>query len=324
MVKIDTSTEPRIVKYQDKNDVFVFADFWKGRDYDHHAEEIIIGKYFRKYFAKREAGSWLVDIGGSFGRLLPSYAPFFKEVAIFDYAASEFYRAVEIAEKEKMKLHLVAANAYHLPLSDNSQSCLIAVRLIHHLEDPLWFFEEIERVLKPGGTLICQAANKNHLKTLLQAIGRLDFSIWRLDWLDIGAKGVQEDGNFALIRNYNPAYLEKSLKELNLKIVRRRSTSWLRNVKLLQRIPGSMYLFERPLQWLSFLLPLGPSNWYVIQKIDQTEREEPADSKRAATNFLSTLCLPKSRKKISPSDRPKHLKKAERDVAFLDLRYPKN
>ncbi len=321
MVKIDTSIEPRIVKYQDKNDVFVFANFWKDRDYDHEAEEIIVKKYFKKYFSNQEDNSCLVDIGGSFGRLLPAYAPFFKEVAVLDYAVSEFYMAKGMAQKEDLKLHLIAANAYHLPLSDNSQSSLIAVRLIHHLEDPFWFFEEIERVLKPGGIFICQAANKNHLKTLLQSIFKFDFSIWRLHWLDIGAKGIQENGKFALIRNFNPAYLERLIKELNLRIVRRRSTSWLRNVQFLQKVPGHMALLERPLQWLSFVLPLGPSNWYVIEKVD-TDEDNVKQSKK--NSFLMTLCLPNSKKRLSKDTYSKHLKKTDNNIDYLDLRYPKN
>ena len=319
MAKIDISTEPRIVRYQDKNDVFVSADFWQGREYDHRAEEIIIKKYFRRYLSRQPEGSWLVDLGGAFGRLLPSYAPFFKEVAILDYAVSEFYKAAEIAQKEKIKLHLVAANAYHLPFKDSSQTALTAVRLIHHIEDPLWFFEEVDRVLKPGGILICEAANKNNLKTLIQALLKFDFSVWNLSWLDIGAKGVQEDGHFALIRNYNPAYLEESLKELSLKIVRRRSTSWLRNITSLQKLPGSMYLLERPLQWLGSILPLGPSNWYVIQK---TGAEKPATAGKKV-DFLSTLCLPKTREPLPKAVQPRYLKQTDKGIGFLDLRYPK-
>ena len=320
MVKIDTSTEPRIVKYQDKEDVFVFADFWKNRAYDHDAEKMIVKKYFKKYFKNRKEDSWLVDIGGSFGRLLPVYAPYFKEIAILDYAVSEFYIAKEVAQKEDIKLYLIAANAYHLPLSDNSQSSLISVRLIHHLEDPLWFFEEVERILKPGGIFICQAANKNHLKTFFQAVFKFNFSIWRLHWLDIGAKGIQENGKFALIRDFNPIYLEGLIKRLSLEIVRKRSTSWLRNVSFLQKIPASMYLLEKPLQFLSFIFPLGPSNWYVIKKIGADKE----DGKKPKTSFLSTLCLPHSKKNLSKDAYSKHLKKTGKKIPYLDLRYPKN
>lgn len=323
MVKIDTSTEPRIVKYQDREDVFVFANFWKDRDYDHKAEILLIENYLRRYFKDQPDNAWLVDIGGSFGRLLSTYAPYFKEVAILDYAVSEFYMARDIARKEKIDLHLVAANAYHLPLAANSQSALIAIRLIHHLEDPLWFFEEVERVLKPGGTFVCQAANKNHLKTLLLALVKFDFSIWRLNWLDIGAKGMQEDGSFALIRNYSPAYLEGLIKKSNLKIVRRRSTSWLRNVKFLQALPGSVNILERFLQALSPLMPLGPSNWYLLKKASDLETGGDV-SESSAKNFISSLCDPQSQKRLPKEGHPKHTKKTNKNVVYLDLRHPKN
>ena len=321
MVKINTSSEPRIVKYQDKDEVFLFADFWQGRDYDHIAEEIILDKYLKKYFSNKKDNSWLVDIGGSFGRLLPNYSPYFKEIALLDYAASEFHVAKKIAKKEGIKLHLVAANAYHLPLANDSQPALIAVRLIHHLEEALWFFEEVERVLKPGGIFICQAANKNHLKALLQAIMKFDFSIWRLNWLDIGEKGVQDDGSFSLIRNYSPTYLESMIEEVNLKIVRKRSTSWLRNIKFLQKIPASIYILEKPLQWLSFIFPLGPSNWYVIKK---TSSSPSRVGKHLNSGFLFTLCSPRLKKHLPQKIHPRYLKKSKGKTTYLDLRYPKN
>ena len=317
------SSEPRIVDYQKD---FLFSKFWENRDYDHKVEVMLLGNYFKRYMSEcREAGSWLIDIGGSFGRLLPLYSDYFKEVAILDYAVNEFYLAEKIAKQADVQLQLVRANAYHLPLKDNSQTSLIAVRLVHHLEDPLWFFEEVARVLKPEGVFICHVANKNNLKNWLRCLRKFNFSVWRLPWIDLGSKGIQADGHFALVRDYHPDYIEKLINELNLKIVRKRSTSWLRNMKFLQKIPYSFSLLEKPLQWLSAVMPLGPSNWYVIQKETAgTAKSTKSVKKTAARACEDTFCLPESLKSIPKTERKKHLKKSKKGTTYWDFRYPRN
>ena len=310
MVKIE-DTEPRVVDYYD----FAFSKFWQNRDYDHQAELLTLKYYLRKYFGGRN-NAWSVDVGGSFGRLLPAFKGYFEEVVIVDYAVNEFHLAERTAREAGIKLKLLAANAYHLPFKDASQPSIIAVRLVHHLEDPLWFFEEVARILEPGGIFVCQTASKNHLKTFFQCLVRFNFSVWRLRWLDLGSKGVQEDGHFMLLRNYKPAYLEGLLKEVNLEIVQKRSVSWLRNIKWLQKMPGSFWLLEKPLQWLSPLFLLGPSNWYVIRKPGR----RPAAKTRPS--FISTLCMPRDQKPLPKNFRTKFKKKADEGSTYLDLRYP--
>ncbi len=312
MVKID-DTEPRVVNYHE----FAFSQFWQNRDYDHRAEVLTITKYFKKYFVQRD-DEWLLDVGGSFGRLLPAYKPYFDHVAIVDYVVNEFHLAEQTAREANIKLELLAANAYHLPFKNDSQSAVIAVRLVHYLEDPLWFFEEVARVLEPGGLFICQTASKNHFKTLLYCLIKFDFSVWRLQWLDLGSKGVQEDGHFVLLRNYKPSYLEALMKEVDLEIVHRRSVSWLRNIQWLQKIPLSFHVLERFLQWLSPFMLFGPSNWYILKKPGQ-----PPQGKRRP-NFASTLCSPENQKPLPKNFKTKYQKKTAKKAVYLDLRYPKS
>ena len=321
MVRIDISPEPRVVKYQLKEREYIYADFWRNRDYDQRAENVLLKKYFKRYFTGKQKPTCLVDIAGSFGRLLPVYASYFKEVAILDYAVNEFHAAQLTAAQQQLKLYLIAANAYHIPLQDNSQPALITVRLVHHLENPAWFLKEVARVLQPGGLFIFQASNKNNLLTLVQALFKFDFSIWKLDWLDLGQKGMQEDGYFSLIRTYRAGYLEQLIKEQNLKIVRKRSVSWLRRLSFVRRYPKFSHFLERCFQLISCVLPFGPSNWYVIRK--------PAD-KQVATkqsvpfDFLTTLQSPNTKRPLTKTQLTRFLKKTKKGASYLSLRYPPN
>ena len=308
------SQEPRVVEYHNKQYNYVYSSFWQGRAYDQRSERLILGKYLKRYFSNHPY-PWLVDIGGNFGRLLPAYAPYFKEVAILDYAVNEFHLAVETARKHQLKLHLVAANAYHLPLSDNSQSALICVRVIHHLEDPVLFFKEIDRILKPGGLFIFQSTNKNNLKNLFKSLITFNFKSWRSNWIDIGKQGVSKEGHFALIRNYKATYIEKLIKARNLKIIRKRSASWLRYLAFIRRYPALGYPFEWLLQLISPIFPFGPSNWYVIRK--------DGDFKKSSDNFLSTLYDQTGQKKLTPNARSKFVKQTDKKATYLDLRHSK-
>ena len=307
-------SEPRVVEYHNQKFNYTYSKFWRGRDYDQRAERLILNKYLNRYFS-HQTHPYLVDIGGNFGRLLPAYAAYFKEVAILDYAVNEFHLAAQTAKELRLKLHLVAANAYHLPLANSSQSALICVRVIHHLEDPALFFKEIKRVLKPGGLFIFQSSNKSNLKTFFKAVFSLNFKPWQANWIHIGVHGRQKEGNFALIRNYKASYIEKLIKKHNLEIIRKRSASWLRYFALIRRYPALGYPFEYILQLLSPCLPFGPSNWYVIK--------QKGDLKITKTSFLANLWDPSQSQKLTATKRSQFNKQTTQGATYLDLRYLK-
>ncbi len=52
------------------------------------------------------------------------------------------------------RIHFQVASAYSLPLKDNSVDLLLCIHTIHHLDDPLLFFNEAARVLKPQGKYV--------------------------------------------------------------------------------------------------------------------------------------------------------------------------
>ena len=52
------------------------------------------------------------------------------------------------------RVHFQVGSAYALPVKDNSVDLVLCVHTMHHLEDPLAFFNEAARVLKEGGKCV--------------------------------------------------------------------------------------------------------------------------------------------------------------------------
>lgn len=48
----------------------------------------------------------------------------------------------------------IVFSAFALPFKDSSLGNIVLINVLHHLQDPLTFFKEAERVLKPGGRVL--------------------------------------------------------------------------------------------------------------------------------------------------------------------------
>ena len=53
-------------------------------------------------------------------------------------------------------------SAFNIPFKDSSVGNIILINVLHHLQDPVAFFEEAERVLKPGGGLYISTVGPKH------------------------------------------------------------------------------------------------------------------------------------------------------------------
>ena len=62
------------------------------------------------------------------------------------------------------------ANASEIPYGDETFDIVFADNVMEHLEDPLTVFQEIYRVLKPGGKLLFKTPNRTHYMPLIARI----------------------------------------------------------------------------------------------------------------------------------------------------------
>jgi ubiquinone/menaquinone biosynthesis C-methylase UbiE len=74
------------------------------------------------------------------------------------------------------RVHFQIGSAYALPLKDKSVDVLLCVHTMHHLEDPLAFFNEAARVLKQGGKCVMVDLRRDAPKALAIFFNLL----WRL------------------------------------------------------------------------------------------------------------------------------------------------
>jgi len=74
------------------------------------------------------------------------------------------------------RVHFQIGSAYALPLQDKSVDLVLCVHTMHHLEDPLAFFNEAARVLKQGGKYVIVDLRRDAPKPLAIFFNLL----WRL------------------------------------------------------------------------------------------------------------------------------------------------
>jgi ubiquinone/menaquinone biosynthesis C-methylase UbiE len=75
----------------------------------------------------------------------------------------------------RSQIQLECVDAKHMPYPDSHFDMAISNSIVHHLSDPIPFFQEIQRVLKPSGSLflrdLIRPDNLETLQALVDSIG---------------------------------------------------------------------------------------------------------------------------------------------------------
>jgi ubiquinone/menaquinone biosynthesis C-methylase UbiE len=82
------------------------------------------------------------------------------------------------------RVHFQIGSAYALPLPDKSVDLVLCIQTMHHLKDPLAFFNEAARVLKQGGKYVIVDLRRDAPKSLAIFFNLL----WRLVMRDERAR----------------------------------------------------------------------------------------------------------------------------------------
>lgn len=233
---------PQVCDYQGTD---YQKEFWQGADrrYEDAAERLVLDRLLPKQ------GDSIVDLGAGFGRLTPVYAPRFQRVVVFDYAQDLLDQArrelpAQLTSADFRKIEFRQGDIYHLPFPDRSFDVALSVRVFHHLEDLPAALAEITRIVRPGGTLILEFANKRNVLEILR-------------WLCRRPNAAPFDRRpFArgrLFYNFHPAYVLDQLRIVGLIVEQRKSVLNFRLPVIKKFLPVSW------LVWLdSWLMgPLG-------------------------------------------------------------------
>ena len=138
--------------------------FWSERRYEDRCDRLAL----KAFLPPR--GEALVELGAGFGRLADEYVGY-DRVVLLDLSGVQLEAARERLKGDR-RYEIVEGDMSALPFEDASFDTVVCVRVLHHFQDPRPAIAEMARVLRPGGVLIVEAANKRNLKAILLYLTR--------------------------------------------------------------------------------------------------------------------------------------------------------
>jgi SAM-dependent methyltransferase len=235
-----------------------YLHYWDGRQYEHAAEELAIGRLLAgKHF--RNA----VDVGGGYGRLCVQLERYADKVTLAEPSQQQLDIAKEFL-KDHPEIDRKLAQADDLPFADGTIDLLTMIRVMHHLPDPAPEFAEIARVLSPEGYAIIEVANYLHMRNRLKHLAKRQRM--PVKPVDIRSESNKRDDEIPFV-NHNPATVTRQLEHTGLTVAGTLSVSNLRSVRLKKIMPrevmlGAERVLQRPLATIYF----GPSIFMLVRK----------------------------------------------------------
>lgn len=179
----------------------------------------------------------VLDCGCGFGGTIASLNERFNNMQLIglNIDPRQLARAREqVQPRTQNHIEFVEGNACELPFEDSSFDAVLAVECIFHFPSRERFFQEVSRVLKPGGTLaisdfvprqiiipIIKTGSELAKDTLLKTLGQVDVNFTLTDYRKLSkSTGFQSLIEQDITRNTLPTYtLVRKLQNKEDKIV---------------------------------------------------------------------------------------------------------
>lgn len=195
-------------------------------------------------------GKRCLDAGCGGGRFVVALAKLdAAEVVGIDISADAVGAAnARITARGLSNARTLQASVLEIPFPDHSFDYVISSGVIHHTPDPKHGFDELVRVLKPGGTLFLSVYGRGGLVWFINDVFRysvckiLPFRIMEKLW---AAVGIPANKRYNYLDNlYVPYCYRYAEKEIR---------AWLTNAGFdnIRRVKFERYDYERP--WSRFL-----------------------------------------------------------------------
>jgi SAM-dependent methyltransferase len=237
---------------------FDYAQFWNGRDYEHHAEVIAI----RRLLRGRRFGH-AVDVGGGYGRLSVILAEYADRVTLVDPSSQQLDLSRRIFGDHPV-IERQLMDAANLKFSDESVDLVTLIRVLHHLPDPVAEFAELSRILRPGGYALIEAANSVHAGHRMRRMLRGERI--RYSAVDIRSEESRRRGTAPYV-NHHPLTIARELAAVGLEVLQVLSVSNLRHPLIKAVLPKrAMLAVEQAAQQPLARYYFGPSTFFLLQK----------------------------------------------------------
>jgi ubiquinone/menaquinone biosynthesis C-methylase UbiE len=224
--------------------------FWAARLYEDACDRIALRALLPP------TGRRLIEVGAGFGRLANEYAGY-GEVVLLDSSEVHVAAAREMLGADT-HFSVVAGDAFALPYPDGHFDAAVCIRVLHHFEDPGPALAEIGRVVRPGGVLVLEFANKRNLKSIAR------YALGRQAWSPFEAGPVAYK---ALHFDHAPVSVRRWLRRAGFSIVRVRSASLFRLPGLSRRLPiPAMSWLEARVQAPLGAVTAGPSIFVLARR----------------------------------------------------------
>lgn len=237
---------------------FNYAQFWTGRDYEHHAEVIAL----RRVLAGRRFGH-AVDVGGGFGRISVVLGDYADRVTLADPSSQQLELSERIFPGHSF-IERRLMDAAHLDFADESVDLVALIRVLHHLPDPEPEFAELSRILRPGGFAVVEVANSVHAVNRVKGLVRGQ----RLSRqaVDLRSDESRRRGS-APFFNHHPRTIQQDLSAVGLDVLQVLSVSNLRHRLVKALVPERAMLgVERAAQRRLARFHFGPSTFFLLGK----------------------------------------------------------
>ncbi|HRY36859.1 MAG TPA: class I SAM-dependent methyltransferase [Candidatus Magasanikbacteria bacterium] len=122
---------------------------------------------FLSLLSENLKGKVILDVGAGTGRV--SLPLFFAGGQVTALDVSE--KILEVLKKKNSKIKTVVGDAEALPFEKNIFDIVTAAFLVVHLKDPTRFFDEVYRVLKPGGLFLVTNINQKEPPVVKTGVG---------------------------------------------------------------------------------------------------------------------------------------------------------
>src|SRR3972149_6516779 len=142
-------------------DNFDYPAYWIGREYEHKSEVFAIKAFLHRIQKIKK----ILEVGAGFGRLTPLYFFRAKKVILSDPSSKLLHLARDVFS-DKPNIKYIHTSLENLPnkIRPKTLDLIIIVRVLHHIRDIDLAFEILNRLLKDGGYLILEFANKENLR----------------------------------------------------------------------------------------------------------------------------------------------------------------
>jgi ubiquinone/menaquinone biosynthesis C-methylase UbiE len=224
--------------------------FWARRRYEDACDRAALRALLPR------SGRRLIEVGAGFGRLAGEYSGY-DEVVLLDSSDVHVAAARETLGRDE-RIQVVLGDAAALPYPDGHFDVVVCVRVLHHFGEPGPIIAELGRVVRPGGLLVLEYANRRNLKSIVRHL------LGRQAWSPFGL-GAVEYRPFHF--DHAPVSIRRSLRAAGLEVERMRAVSLFRLRALSgPRTAAILARLELPLQApLGYITP-GPSVFVAARK----------------------------------------------------------